>query len=190
VEVQHWISCSILSQEFALLFDASWNLQHVCGRACCSHFFLSLKFLCVSSHPWLPLGFRLNIWQQVSTVSRVSHLLLKIAVKVKSVPFIFKHHVYEHTNCTRLELHYSGLTDELCVRAVFAIMRWKSPFGFAVRRCCGGYIVEHHTQERRRWWWCSQYKILLYSSAPVFTGNTFQDLPRLCETADNTERYI
>jgi hypothetical protein len=29
-----------------------------------------------------------------------------------------------------------------------------------------------------------------YSSAPVFTGNTFQDLPRLCETADNTERYI
>jgi hypothetical protein len=29
-----------------------------------------------------------------------------------------------------------------------------------------------------------------YSSAPVSTGNTFQDLQRLCETADNTERYI
>jgi hypothetical protein len=29
-----------------------------------------------------------------------------------------------------------------------------------------------------------------HSSAPVFTGNTFQDLPRLCETADNIERYI
>jgi hypothetical protein len=29
-----------------------------------------------------------------------------------------------------------------------------------------------------------------YSSAPVSTGNTFQDLPRLRETADNTERYI
>jgi hypothetical protein len=28
------------------------------------------------------------------------------------------------------------------------------------------------------------------SSAPVSTGNTFQDLPRLRETADNTERYI
>jgi hypothetical protein len=30
----------------------------------------------------------------------------------------------------------------------------------------------------------------IYVSAPVFTGNTFQDLPRLRETADNTKRYI
>jgi hypothetical protein len=30
----------------------------------------------------------------------------------------------------------------------------------------------------------------VYSSAPVSTGNTYQDLPRLCETTDNTERYI
>jgi hypothetical protein len=29
-----------------------------------------------------------------------------------------------------------------------------------------------------------------YSSAPVPTGSTFQDLPQLCETADNTECYI
>jgi hypothetical protein len=29
-----------------------------------------------------------------------------------------------------------------------------------------------------------------YNSAPVFLGNTFQDLPQLPETADNTERYI
>jgi hypothetical protein len=29
-----------------------------------------------------------------------------------------------------------------------------------------------------------------YSSAPLSAGNTFQDLPRLGETADNTERYI
>jgi hypothetical protein len=29
----------------------------------------------------------------------------------------------------------------------------------------------------------------IYSNAPVSTGNTFQDLPRLRETADNTERY-
>jgi hypothetical protein len=29
-----------------------------------------------------------------------------------------------------------------------------------------------------------------YSSAPVSAGNAFQDLPRLLETADNTERYI
>jgi hypothetical protein len=30
--------------------------------------------------------------------------------------------------------------------------------------------------------------ILIYSSDLVPTGNTFQDLPRLRETADNTER--
>jgi hypothetical protein len=30
----------------------------------------------------------------------------------------------------------------------------------------------------------------LYSSAPISTGNTFQDLPWLHETADNTECYI
>jgi hypothetical protein len=30
----------------------------------------------------------------------------------------------------------------------------------------------------------------VYSSAPVSTGNTFQDLTRLRETADNTERYV
>jgi hypothetical protein len=30
----------------------------------------------------------------------------------------------------------------------------------------------------------------MYSSAPVFTGNTFQDLPRLSETADGTEHYV
>jgi hypothetical protein len=29
-----------------------------------------------------------------------------------------------------------------------------------------------------------------YSSAPVSTGNTFQEFPRLCETADDIERYI
>jgi hypothetical protein len=29
----------------------------------------------------------------------------------------------------------------------------------------------------------------LYSTAPVSTGNTFQDLPLLGETTDNTERY-
>jgi hypothetical protein len=30
----------------------------------------------------------------------------------------------------------------------------------------------------------------IYSSAAVSTGNMFQDLPWLCETADNTEHYI
>jgi hypothetical protein len=29
-----------------------------------------------------------------------------------------------------------------------------------------------------------------HSSAAISTGNTFQNLPRLRETADNTERYI
>jgi hypothetical protein len=32
--------------------------------------------------------------------------------------------------------------------------------------------------------------IHLKQVCPVSTGNTFQDLPRLCETADNTECYI
>jgi hypothetical protein len=35
-----------------------------------------------------------------------------------------------------------------------------------------------------------QVRNLQYSSAPVSTGNTFQDLPLLLETADNTERYM
>jgi hypothetical protein len=30
----------------------------------------------------------------------------------------------------------------------------------------------------------------VYISAPVSRGNKVQDLPRLCETKDNTERYI
>jgi hypothetical protein len=30
----------------------------------------------------------------------------------------------------------------------------------------------------------------MYRCSPVSTGNMFQDLPRLRETADNTERYI
>jgi hypothetical protein len=33
-------------------------------------------------------------------------------------------------------------------------------------------------------------EVNIYSSAPVSTGNTFQDLPRLRETAVNNERYI
>jgi hypothetical protein len=34
------------------------------------------------------------------------------------------------------------------------------------------------------------HTITVYSSALLSTGNAFQDLPRLGETADNTERYI
>jgi hypothetical protein len=33
-------------------------------------------------------------------------------------------------------------------------------------------------------------RIFKIQVCPVSTGNTFQDLPRLNETADNTERYI
>ena len=33
-------------------------------------------------------------------------------------------------------------------------------------------------------------KNIIHSSAAVFTVNTFQDLSRLHETVDNTERYI
>jgi hypothetical protein len=32
--------------------------------------------------------------------------------------------------------------------------------------------------------------VSIYSSAPISGGNTFQDLPQLCETADNTKHYI
>jgi hypothetical protein len=32
--------------------------------------------------------------------------------------------------------------------------------------------------------------VYIYSSAPVSTENTFQYLPRLRETANNTESYI
>jgi hypothetical protein len=31
--------------------------------------------------------------------------------------------------------------------------------------------------------------IYIYRCAPVSTGNTFQDLPQLCETAENSQRY-
>jgi hypothetical protein len=31
---------------------------------------------------------------------------------------------------------------------------------------------------------------MIYSSAPISTGDAFQDTPRLHETADNTERYM
>jgi hypothetical protein len=41
-------------------------------------------------------------------------------------------------------------------------------------------IFNSHTQSNR----------LYYITAPVSTGNTFQDLPRLREPADNNERYI
>jgi hypothetical protein len=37
---------------------------------------------------------------------------------------------------------------------------------------------------------CQYTRIYEYGSAPVSMGKTFQDLPQLCETVDNTERYI
>jgi hypothetical protein len=45
-------------------------------------------------------------------------------------------------------------------------------------------VVHVHDQDN------IQYTTCIYSSAPVSTGNTFQDLLRLGETADNTKRYI
>jgi hypothetical protein len=55
-------------------------------------------------------------------------------------------------------------------------------WGAGVGIYCGvqvwGYIIINVTGNRQ------------YSSAPVSMGNTFQDLPRLRETTDNTERYI
>jgi len=38
--------------------------------------------------------------------------------------------------------------------------------------------------------WYIHEIVFLYMRTPASVGNTFQDLPRLCETADNTERYI
>jgi hypothetical protein len=39
---------------------------------------------------------------------------------------------------------------------------------------------------------CTTLRVLthIYSSAPVSTGNTFQDLLRISETADNNESYL
>jgi hypothetical protein len=37
---------------------------------------------------------------------------------------------------------------------------------------------------------CKYLCIHIYMCVSVSTGNTFQDLPRLRETVDNTERYI
>jgi hypothetical protein len=62
------------------------------------------------------------------------------------------------------------------------------------------YIIRNNTEITLMLWvtrtvytkraLCNTFWNLNYSSAPVSTGNTFQDLPRWRETADNTERYI
>ena len=46
---------------------------------------------------------------------------------------------------------------------------------------------ERHTMLKR---FCYSEHFFIYSWTPFSAGNTFQDLPRLCETAENTERYI
>jgi len=51
----------------------------------------------------------------VSTESRVSNLLLNISVHILLVPFVLQQHVYERTNYIHLELHYTGLTNGLCL---------------------------------------------------------------------------
>jgi hypothetical protein len=53
-----------------------------------------------------------------------------------------------------------------------------------------GFIhhMEKHTSLRSKL--TATCTVPKYSSAPVSTGNMFQDLPQLRETADNTERYI
>jgi len=38
--------------------------------------------------------------------------------------------------------------------------------------------------------WYTQEIVFLCTQTPVSVGNMFQDLRRLCETTDNTERYI
>jgi hypothetical protein len=50
--------------------------------------------------------------------------------------------------------------------------------------CNQGY---QHPHGGVKWLW--NKKQFKYRCAPVSTGNIFQDLPRLRETADNTERY-
>ena len=70
-----------------------------------------------------------------------------------------------------MDEHLVRLKQDVCSHSHLPIVNSKVDCGF-IRR------------NRRK------LPILHYSSAPVSTGNTFQDLPRLRETADNTERYI
>jgi len=57
--------------------------------------------------------------------------------------------------------------------------------------------ILHNTSHMRYFsWFCiataqeAQFITMKLQADPVSTGNTFQDLPRLRETADNTEHYI
>jgi hypothetical protein len=52
------------------------------------------------------------------------------------------------------------------------------------------YVMIHEDRSRWDMTLCCWVSSSWYSSAPVSAGNMFQDLLRLCETADNTERYI
>jgi hypothetical protein len=60
-------------------------------------------------------------------------------------------------------------------------------WGVPTRQPCGLMPIR---QNRSRKVEIPNVTVHKHSSAPVSAGNTFQDLPRLRETADNTERYI
>jgi hypothetical protein len=51
-------------------------------------------------------------------------------------------------------------------------------------------LINSCSQSLNQYHFSASVTIHTYSSAPVSTGNTSQDLLRLCETADDTERYI
>jgi predicted metalloendopeptidase len=66
------------------------------------------------------------------------------------------------------------ITNPRCSNKLYLVERIKSNMSLVTDR-------RYKNQNRNK---------IMYSSAPVSTGDTFQNLPRVCETADNTERYL
>ena len=62
-----------------------------------------------------------------------------------------------------------------------------------INKCnCIEYVLSHTNYQHVSIAFATIIRAALqeYRRTPASVGNTFQDLPRLCETADNTEHYI
>jgi hypothetical protein len=93
--------------------------------------------------------------------------------------------------CVRLRKKAVALETSSCVCSVVyvCLIRWKEPF-YLPAMCYNMILVPNIFNFCRINMVDSFTACWLVQADPVSTGNMFQDLPRLCETADNTERYI